>query len=65
MAAIREIVPAGTNANFDTTGVFPIIDAGVQSLHQKGQMILIGIVQGSMNIDIGALLNVRQKISPI
>lgn len=56
--AIRDIVPAGTNANFDTTGVFPIIDAGIQSLQAKGQMILIGIVAGSMNVDLGAMLNV-------
>lgn len=59
-AAIREIVPLGTNATFDTTGVIPLIDAGVQTLHPKGQMILIGMVTGSLNVDLGMLLNVRR-----
>jgi Zn-dependent alcohol dehydrogenase len=56
--AIREIVPLGANTNFDTTGVVPIIDAGVQALHSKGQMILIGVVDGKMGIDLGAMLAV-------
>lgn len=56
--AIKNIVPHGTNANFDTTGVVPIIDAGVQSLQLKGQMVLIGIVDGQMNIDLGSILTV-------
>ncbi|KAF1847645.1 NAD(P)-binding protein [Cucurbitaria berberidis CBS 394.84] len=61
--AIREIVPLGTNANFDTTGVVPIIDGGLQSLHSKGQMILIGIVNGkSMDLDLGLLLNYGSAI---
>ncbi|KAH5617463.1 hypothetical protein HBI23_256370 [Parastagonospora nodorum] len=54
--AIREIVPQGTNTNFDTTGVIPIIDAGVKSLHPKGQMVLIGIVDGHMDIDLGKIM---------
>jgi Zn-dependent alcohol dehydrogenase len=56
--AIRDIVPQGTNASFDMTGVIPIIDAGVQSLHPKGQMILIGIVDGKMSVDMGSMLAV-------
>jgi Zn-dependent alcohol dehydrogenase len=56
--AIREIVPNGTTANFDTTGVIPIIDAGVQSLHPMGQTILIGIVDGQMSVDLGSMLAV-------
>ena len=57
--AIRAIVPLGTNANFDTTGVIPLIEVGVQTLHPKGQMILIGTVNGSMKLDLGMLLSVR------
>jgi Zn-dependent alcohol dehydrogenase len=57
--AIREIVPQGTNANFDTTGVIPIIDAGIQSLQVNGQMVLIGIVDGHMDIDLGKIMMVR------
>jgi Zn-dependent alcohol dehydrogenase len=62
--AIREIVPQGTNANFDTTGVIPIIDAGIQSLHAKGQMVLIGIVDGHLNIDLGKMMTVRPSDKP-
>jgi len=56
--AIREIAPRGTNANFDTTGFIPIIDAGVQSLQAKGQMILIGIVDGKTSVDLTPLMTV-------
>ncbi|KAF2825131.1 GroES-like protein [Ophiobolus disseminans] len=54
--AIRDIAPRGTNAIIDTTGVIPIIDAGVQSLHPKGQMILIGIVDGKLSLDLAPLM---------
>lgn len=58
-AAIREIVPKGANAVFDTTGVVPLIAGAVPALHAKGQIILIGIVNGkTMDLDLGALLNV-------
>lgn len=56
--AVREIAPSGSNASFDTTGITPIIDAGVQSLHLKGQMVLIGVVNGNLNVDIGKMLTV-------
>lgn len=56
--AIRDIVPEGTIANFDTTGVIPIIDAGIKSLRSRGQMVLIGIVNGQMNVDLGTMLSV-------
>ncbi|KZM18611.1 uncharacterized protein EKO05_0000674 [Ascochyta rabiei] len=56
--AIREIVPAGANAVFDTTGVVPLIAGAVKALHFKGQIILIGIVNGkTMDLDLGELLN--------
>jgi threonine dehydrogenase-like Zn-dependent dehydrogenase len=55
--AIREIVPQGTNANFDTTGVIPIIDAGIQSLQVNSQMVLIGIVDGHLDIDLGKIIS--------
>lgn len=66
ITAIKEIVPLGTNANFDTTGVVPIIDAGLQALQPKGQMILIGITNGkTMEVDLGAILSVRlREVSP-
>ncbi|KAJ4350865.1 hypothetical protein N0V95_004364 [Ascochyta clinopodiicola] len=57
-AAVREIVPAGANAIFDTTGVVPLIAGAVKALHSKGQIILIGIVNGkTMDLDLGDLLN--------
>ncbi|CAO2651388.1 Nn.00g039580.m01.CDS01 [Neocucurbitaria sp. VM-36] len=55
ITAIKEILPLGTNATFDTTGIIPLIEAGVQSLHPKGQMILIGTVNGSMKLDLGIM----------
>lgn len=58
IAAIRAIAPTGTNATFDTTGVKPIIDAGAQTLQAKGQLVLVGIVEGTMNIDVGLLMAV-------
>jgi Zn-dependent alcohol dehydrogenase len=57
--AINEIAPGRTNANFDTTGVIPIIDAGVHSLRPRGQMILIGIVDGQMSLDLDPMMTVR------
>ncbi|KAF9693258.1 hypothetical protein EKO04_008597 [Ascochyta lentis] len=56
--AIREIVPGGANAVFDTTGVVPLIAGAVKALRSKGEIILIGIVNGkTMNLDLGELLN--------
>lgn len=58
-AALREIASKGVNAVFDTTGVVPLIAAAIPALHAKGQIILIGIVNGkTMDLDLGALLNV-------
>ena len=58
-AAVREIASKGVNAVFDTTGVVPLIAAAIPALHAKGQIILIGIVNGkTMDLDLGALLNV-------
>jgi Zn-dependent alcohol dehydrogenase len=61
-AAIREIIPMGANVIFDTTGVVPLIAGAVKALHSKGQIILIGIVNGKrMDLDLGELLNVSQS----
>jgi Zn-dependent alcohol dehydrogenase len=57
--AVREVVPRGADAVFDTTGVVPLIAGGVKALHCKGQIILIGIVNGkTMDLDLEQLLNV-------
>lgn len=62
-AAIRNIVPKGANAIFDTTGVVPLIAAAIPALHAKGQIILIGIVNGkTLDLDLGSLLNVCQEL---
>ncbi|KAI8938585.1 hypothetical protein NX059_004463 [Plenodomus lindquistii] len=62
VAALKEISPGGMNANFDTTGVKPIIDAGCQALRPKGQMVLIGIVEGAMNVDVGSLMTFGHQL---
>jgi Zn-dependent alcohol dehydrogenase len=55
--AIKEIVPLGTNFNIDTTGVLPIIKAGVSSIQAGGQLILIGIMSGlKLEVDLSDLL---------
>lgn len=60
--AIREIAPKGANVVFDTTGVVPLIAAAVPALQARGQIILIGIVNGKkMDLDLGALLNVSSR----
>jgi threonine dehydrogenase-like Zn-dependent dehydrogenase len=61
-AAIKEIAPKGANAVFDTTGVVPLIAAAVRALQPRGQIILIGIVNGkTMDLDLGAILNVSPR----
>lgn len=58
-AAVREIAPKGAKAILDTTGVVPLILSAVKAQHPKGQIILIGIVDGkTMDLDLGELLNV-------
>lgn len=62
-AAIKKIAPKGANAVFDTTGVVPLIAAAVPALQAKGQIILIGIVNGkTMDLDLGPLLNVSSEV---
>lgn len=58
-AKIKEIDPLGSNYCIDTTGVVPIIEAGVAALQPRGEMILIGIVLGKkLDLDLGALMGV-------
>ncbi|KAF1354267.1 NAD(P)-binding protein [Lizonia empirigonia] len=61
--AVREIVPMDANAIFDTTGVVPLIAGAVKALHSRGQITLIGIVDGkTMDLDLGQLLNFATAI---
>lgn len=58
-AKIKEIDPLGSNYSIDTTGVVPIIEAGVAALQPRGEVILIGIVLGKkLDLDLGALMGV-------
>lgn len=59
--AIMEIVPAGTNCNIDTTGVHGILLAGIQSLHPRGELLLIGVVMGQLPVDVADILSVRSN----
>ncbi|KAF2191045.1 NAD(P)-binding protein [Zopfia rhizophila CBS 207.26] len=56
--AIKEATNgAGTSINVDTTGVLDIVHAGVNSLRPRGQLVLIGIMQGlTLPIDLSDLL---------
>lgn len=63
-AAIRDIVPTGANAIFDTTGVVPLIAGAVKALHPKGELVLIGIVTGkTLELDLGDLLGVSWPLA--
>lgn len=62
--AIQDIQPGGTTVNVDTTGVLDIVKACVQSLHQKGQAVLIGIMHGlTLDVDLNDLLAVSSNLS--
>jgi Zn-dependent alcohol dehydrogenase len=55
--AIKEIVPSGTNFIIDTTGVLPIIEAGVASIKTGGQLLLVGVMSGlKLEIDLSDML---------
>ncbi|KAF1926917.1 GroES-like protein [Didymella exigua CBS 183.55] len=57
-AAIRKIAPKGANTVFDTTAIVALIAASMPALHAKGQIILIGNVNGKrLDLDLGLVLN--------
>ena len=64
--AIQDVEPEGPNVVVDTTGVVPIVETSFEVLHQRGQLVLIGIMAGkTLPLDLTALLGVRPPISRV
>lgn len=58
-AAIREILPLGVDAALDTTGVVPVIEAGLASLAPHGIIGLVGVPHdpaSAISVNITALM---------
>jgi aryl-alcohol dehydrogenase len=52
MLALREIVPAGIDHIVDTTGVGPVIRAGVEALASRGQLAMLAVTPPGTEITI-------------
>lgn len=51
-ATLREIVPTGLNHIVDTTGVGPVIRAGVEALASRGQLAMLAVTPPGTEITI-------------
>lgn len=64
-AAIREILPLGVDAALDTTGVVPVIEAGLANLAPHGVIGLVGVphqAEAAISVNIGALMTPGHRI---
>ena len=64
-AAIREIVPDGVDFAFDTTGVVPVIEAGLAALGSHGALGLVGVPkqpEAAISVSISALMTPGHRI---
>ncbi|WP_326914756.1 NAD(P)-dependent alcohol dehydrogenase [Sphingopyxis chilensis] len=64
-AALRAIVPAGLDFAFDTSGVVPVIEAGLAALGSHGAIGLVGVpskADAALNIRITALMTPGHRI---
>jgi aryl-alcohol dehydrogenase len=52
MAALREIVPTGIDFIVDTTGVGPVIRAGLEALASRGQLAMLAVTPPGTEITI-------------
>lgn len=63
--SLREIVPAGLDFAFDTTGVVPVIEAGLASLGAHGAIGLVGVpsrADAAISVNIAALMTPGHRI---
>lgn len=63
--ALRAIVPAGLDFAFDTSGVVPVIEAGLASLGSHGAIGLVGVpskMDAAIHVNIGALMTPGHRI---
>lgn len=64
-AAIREIVPEGVDFAFDTTGVVPVVEAGLAALGSHGALGLVGVPsnpEAALNVNIVGLMGPGHRI---
>lgn len=63
--ALRAIVPAGLDFAFDTSGVVPVIEAGLAALGSHGAIGLVGVpskMDATISVNIGALMTPGHRI---
>jgi len=63
--ALRAIVPAGLDFAFDTSGVVPVIEAGLASLSSHGAIGLVGVPSkpdAAISVNIAALMTPGHRI---
>jgi aryl-alcohol dehydrogenase len=63
--ALRAIVPAGLDFAFDTSGVVPVIEAGLASLGSHGAIGLVGVpskAEAAISVNIAALMTPGHRI---
>lgn len=64
-AALREIVPLGLDYAFDTSGVVPVIEAGLAALGAHGAIGLVGVpakAEAAISVNIAALMTPGLRI---
>jgi len=64
-AALREIVPLGLDFAFDTSGVVPVIEAGLAALGAHGAIGLVGVpnqAEAAISVNIAALMTPGLRI---
>jgi aryl-alcohol dehydrogenase len=64
-AALREIVPLGLDYAFDTSGVVPVIEAGLAALGAHGAIGLVGVPnkpEAAISVNIAALMTPGLRI---
>lgn len=62
---LREIAPLGLDFAFDTTGVVPVIEAGLASLGSHGAIGLVGVpskADAAISVNIAALMTPGHRI---
>lgn len=63
--ALRAIVPAGLDFAFDTSGVVPVIEAGLAALGSHGAIGLVGVpskADAAISVNIAALMTPGHRI---
>lgn len=63
--ALRTIVPAGLDFAFDTSGVVPVIEAGLAALGSHGAIGLVGVpskMDAAISVNIAALMTPGHRI---